>query len=438
MSVTAVHPDYAAWEAQYQILGDVYRGEPAIKDAGKGYLPERAELACDEPVVAAERYRKYKMRARAPDYLSRAVETLAGMMHREGPSIELPARLQYLLEDATGEGESLHDVLREINAGQLLYGRSVPVLDIGKDGPVVRIYSAPALRNWGDGWAILSESHPTLDGYEWAERTLYRVLKVEDGRYIVELLDSAGKAEAEPQEPQYLGRPFGRLPLVAINCSDLSLSIDRPPLLGLAHDVLSIYWADADYREALAVQGNATLVVSGLLAEPGAEGRPVRVGLSSMIQVEIGGDAKYAQPGDMGLAEQRQALDALHQSAQAKAGELLQLDQGTESGRALVTRLSARTANLRQIALSGAAGLERLLRMAAEWVGADPAEVKVAPNLDFAEPGTEPRQLVDLQMARNSGAPLSQRSVHDWMRRQGFTELSYDDELVLIEGEGPG
>ena len=85
--------------------------------------------------------------------------------------------------------------------------------------------------------------------------------------------------------------------------------------------------------------------------------------------------------------------------------------------------------------MTSATGLETALRMAAVWVGADPEEVKVEPNLDFITEDQDPADLIAFATAKKSRVPLSWKSVHNWLRQKDFTELTFEEELDQIDEE---
>ena len=204
---------------------------------------------------------------------------------------------------------------------------------------------------------------------------------------------------------------------------------DKPPLLGLANLALAIYRGEADYRQALFMEGQDTLVIIGDTTD---ENR--RTGANASINLPIGGDAKYIGVNSMGLIEMRQSLENDRAAADQRGGALLDSDsREKESGDALKIRVAARTATLNQIALAGAFGLEQLLKIAAEWMGADPEQVSVTPNLDFAGDELASRSLLELATAKGMGAPISNRTIHDQMSEKDLTKLTFEEELAEIE-----
>ena len=111
--------------------------------------------------------------------------------------------------------------------------------------------------------------------------------------------------------------------------------------------------------------------------------------------------------------------------------------RSVESGEALQMRVAARTATLNSIALTGAFALQSILRIAARWIGANPDEVIVTPNLDFADEQLEGKTLVDFMNAKMLGAPISIESIHKVMQDRGLTDFSLEQELTKIADEIP-
>jgi hypothetical protein len=318
------------------------------------------------------------------------------------------------------------------------------------------MYNAESIINWDDGardqlvlprlnLVVLNESeYERQANFEWVFIEKYRVLMLGDPNDNESASENAiyqagvfreANSTFQPTDlvtPQIRGNALNDIPFVFINTKDLVSSPDDPPLLGLARLALAIYRGEADYRQNLFMQGQDTLVVIG------ANDEDFRVGAGATITLQQGGDAKYIGVGSDGLSEQREALDSDKKQAANKAGQLIDTDsKAKESGEALSIRVAAQTATLNQIARSSAAGLERILRHAATWVGANPDEVSVQPNLDFVDESMTGKDLVDLMTAKTMGAPISLKTVHGLAKNRGLTEMEFEDEQSEIEGEAP-
>lgn len=463
MSVDSKHPLFVEFDQDWLQLRDTYRGERIVKERGFPYLPPTAGMVDDgitnTNAPGFRAYVAYRMRARFPELVKEAVEAMVGVMHHKPPSIELPAKLEPLREKATLRNESLDMLLRRINEEQLITGRLGMLLEIpeaaGVPLPFVALYRAENMINWDEGerdeteleslnLVVIDESEDErIGGFNWKHVQKHRVLILGDpienepqgeGVYRVGVFrDRANFSEADLLTPSIAGVTMGRIPFVFVNTKDIVPTPDEAPLLGLSNLTLTIYRGEADYRQALFMQGQDTLVTIGSTLDDGTERR---IGAGAEIPLPQGGDAKFIGVDSQGLPEMRAALENDYTAGNQKAGALLEaVSRAAESGEALRVRVAARTASLNQIALAGAFGLQELLRMAAEWVGANPDEVVVEPNLDFVAdimPGTE---LTAIMTAKGLGAPISLQSIHELEAERGLTQKTWEEELAELEDE---
>lgn len=473
MALDSVHPKYSEFKDDWVTMRDLYKGERAVKAKGETYLPPTKGMRLDGMGVGKpgqEAYDAYKLRAVFPDYVKEGVEAYIGLMWQKAPTIELPTALEPLRTKATAYGEPLELLLRRVNEEQLVTGRLGLLLDLPVNPdptnpmPYVAMYVAESIRNWDDGESDEGEARLNLvvldesgfrrgTDFQWVTQTKYRVLQLgakdtneaegtavyQQGVFTNNDGQSASYTEDAMQPPQLRGAVLEKIPFVFVNSKDIVSSPDEPPLLGLGRLALAVYRGEADYRQNLFMQGQDTLVVVGGVKKTDAtegEGTPLRTGAGSMIEVEQGGDAKYIGVNSQGLSEQRQALESDRKRAETRAGQLINAGgSNAESGAALQTRIGAQTATLNQIASTGASALEYILKTCAEWMGANPEEVKVTPNLEFADFEMSGKDLVDFMTARTMGAPLSKKSIHAMLVDRGVTKLDFDTEMDEIGEE---
>lgn len=496
MALNSTHPNYATWLGSWTLMRDAYQGEQHVKNKGQLYLPATPGMRLDKMDKATDpgmmAYEAYKLRAVFPDYVPEALSRYLGMLHHKEAVIELPAAMEAMRDNATNDGESLQALLRRINEQQLLSGRLAIMLDFQTDAlpgamPYVALYYTEAVRNWDESrdgvgrnqltLCVLDESGPVrLPGeFDWKQVERYRVLKLDNPVQPAETPDNGtappstaagGPAHSEPppapgsvvymqglfevddgenplayMTPQFRGRPLDVIPLVFINSKDLLPTPDTPPLLGLGRLCMTIYRGEADYRQTLFMQSQDTLVTIGQVIQNGeavAAGDAVRVGAHSRISLDPapGADAKYVGIGAEGIEGQRAALESDRKEAQSRSGTMIAPGAGKqESGDAMTTRVASQTASLTQIAKTGAAGLQALLRIAAQWMGQDPEKVVVTPNLEFATQVVTGQEISQLIAARTMGAPISLESIHGVMRDRGLTKFEYEMELDKIEVE---
>lgn len=467
MSLKSVHPEYTIFATDWISMRDFHAGEKAVKEKGETYLPPTAGMIIDgmQPTqIGWAIYQAYKGRSVFPDYVKEGVEALMGLIHQHDAKIELPASMQYLLKAATVNGESLLMLLRKINEEQLITGRVGLLVDLpanpdpANPQPFLALYSAESVINWDDGanhlgesklnLVVLNESTSIRDGFSWKQQEIYRVLQLgtmdanePNGTYYQGVFKDIDYSQEAMQQPMLRGRTLRDIPFVFINTKDLITSPDYPPLLGLGYSCLTIYRAEADYRQNLHMQGQDTLVTVGGIRNPNSmpgEADAVRVGAGSRLDVEMGGDAKFIGVSSMGLSEQRNAIENDRKRAEFKAGQLVgNQSLKNESGNAMIARLASQTANLNQISMSAGEGLERALKHIAVWLNEDPESVKVIPNSEFTNSASNAQELVYLMTARSMGAPLSMQSIHSTLRERNYTMMDYETEKKLVDEEGP-
>lgn len=464
MSLNSKHPLYEKFSPDWELMADTYEGERKVKEEGVKYLPPTAGMLLDGMGASDDGYKSYqayKLRAVFHDYVKEGVEALIGLMWQKPPTIELPESMEPIRENATTNGESLEILLRRINEQQLVTGRIGLLADLPRDAepntlPYVALYVAQSVVNWDDSsdqrstnslnLVVLDESgFVRTHDFTWEKKSKYRVLQLGDldenepegtVKYFQGVFTDETFNPEAMKMPMYMGKPLEQIPFVFINSKDIIASPDYPPLIGLGRLTMVIYRGEADYRQNLYMQGQDTLVTIGSIVNLDSVDDSLRTGAGSRISMDLNGDAKYISVGSEGLSEQKEALDTDKGRAETKAGQLIKgSGSEQESGAALRTRLAAQTATLNQIALTGAAGLQHLLRTMATWIGANPEEVNVRANLEFSDFEIGGREFVDLMTARTMGLPLSLQSVHALMVERGLTKLDYDTEISTIEEE---
>jgi hypothetical protein len=454
-SIIESHPEHTLRLPDWTLCSDAYEGERAIKSRGTTYLPPTSGMIADgvfrggEPGLAA--YSAYVARAVFPGFFREAVATLEGTLNHRPDIVELPKALEPMRERATLRGEDLDSLLRQIHRGVLTTGRVPILLDVHTGAsasslPYVCLYDGRQLVNWRLGYgpegerlemAVFDEGTyregKMLSGYSWVNS--YRTLRVTDGKYEVAVDERFPPSDEMFMVPTLAGRTLEAIPLVVCNATRLGAGCPEvPPLLALAQLCLAIYRGEADYRHSLFATTQETLVRTGVSQQDADQ--QTRVGAGAILDVPLNGDAKYIGISGAGLEQQRLALEADRRRAALMGAQLLDKRGADEaSAEAVRLQLGARTATLTSIAHTSAEALAAILRHAAIFVGADPAQVIVEPNLDFVDEEPPMAALRDLMTAKNLGAPISLRSVHAWMREREITSEEFDDELDLIAEE---
>lgn len=458
------NPYFTAALPMWIKMRDTYGGQTAVKSKGEMYLPATAGMKLDgmrEGQRGRQAYDAYVARAKFSGFVEQGVTTNVGLLEQKESQFQLTPKLQTLVERATKDGETLAALFRRVKMTQLWTGRiglffDIDTTDPANPVPFIATYEAEAIPNWDESNSIKGVNHLTMvlldesqnqrvNGFNWQLKYRYRCLSLGpvdaeqdsnmDARnYTVQIYDDQEIPTeiTESVVPGIMGRTLNKIPFVFINTTHTLPEVEKPPLEDLADLSLTLYRTEADYRQNLYLQGQDTLVVVG--GTTNTEDESLRTGAGARIDIQIGGDAKYIGVNSNGLGELRQAVQNDEKAANAKSGQMIsQMKSNAESGQALGTRLAAQTATLNTIALTAAAGLQKLLRIAAEWYGEDPEQVIVSPNLEFTDFSIPGQEIQALVVSKDAGLPISYQSMHRLASDKGLTKMSWEEEQAALK-----
>ena len=455
MSIESTHPKYDAAAPDWVLMSDGFAGSRTIKAGGVTYLPATSGMLVDgmglnQPGLSA--YNAYRCRAEYPELVTDAILTLTSVLNRHPAEIKVPTQLEPMLENITRKGETAQMLLRKIHENQLLFGRYGLMADFAQSDPFdgtepLRVQGAPDLPhavkwmaeniiNWDDdrftefgreqlNFLVLSETIQTrgnagADIFNFEQERRFRVLFLDESG-IYTTYAERDEIRTPDVQPTYKGATLDEIPFVFIGSNDLNPAPDEIPLLGLGNLSLTIYRADADYRQALHAHAQETLVTIGDEGEEsdeveGTKADVRRIGVGASLDLPMGGDAKYIGPESRGIPEMRSGIENDRNRAEVMGSRFLE-NRGSqaESGDALRIRVSARTANLGTIAHTAAAGLESLLNAeprlhriedrAPHDRRPDDRETLRRPDLDRADPREDARgRLHPPDLRRGNGA----------------------------------
>jgi len=454
------HPQFIRNQQFFTQMRDTYAGEKQVKDKGVLYLPhtdnqEEQILSKDKAIseIGKKRYSKYKNRSIFPEYVSSTITAMLGLMYQNSPTkIELPKAMAEMIENCTPTSDSIEMLMRRTNEEQFIVGRRGLLLEPTRAGDTPKIleYYAENIINWNSyidengesvyNMILIDESGFTLQGIEWKYLQKLRLLAL-DGEgyyYTMEIPEDFEFSEFDikhpPEQAVYPAireKRLNKIPFVFINANSNIAEIEKPPLMALSNMALAIYRGEADYRQHLYQQAQDTLFIKGI----DTDDSEIKLGTGAYISTTSEkADAKFIGVNSQGLPEERQSLTNLHSKAQAMGISFIE-NENSESGEALKTRLTVKTASMKTIAMTGAGAIENLFKICAEWIGANPEEVIIKPNLDYSNSTVAATELVQLWNGKQTGLPISEKSIHDYMRTNGFTSMAYEDEKDVIDEE---
>ncbi len=441
MTVRTLHPEITKERQQeWALMRASDTGESEIKKKGETYLPKPSGFdAMANPSAA---YTKYKSRATFPEILSASIGAMVGLIHgRESKiAIAIPPALEYLWEEATNDDtplplEAFH---RKITRELLLMGRYGVLVDAPMDGgnPFLAGYCAERIINWRKGLYVIDESDirpKPGEEFQWEDAELHRVLKMDDGRYAVDLYEDGVPIETL-ETAQLGGVPMQEIPFVVANARDVEPTIEQPPLIGIARAAVGIYQLDADYRYQLFMSGQETLV-----AINGDAPEYVGAGVVHEMQGSEGitPDLKYVTPACSGIEAHLTAIrDKREQAIMAGARLLEQSPEVEESGSARELRFSSESASLMSVAVTSCALLERSLRYCAMMLGQNPDQVTVTPPKRLMDKPITGQEAVAMMQLWQGGA-IAYETLYENLREGGIasSERDHEQEFSLLDGE---
>lgn len=437
MSVEARHPQYtAARLADWRLMRAAMDGESAVKARAMVYLPMPSGYASMADGGQGA-YAAYRDRAEFPELTAPAVSAMAGVAHAKEIVIELPDGLSYLWEDADGQGMPLEEFHRQITRELLVVGRHAVLADAPESGgdPYLVSYIGETLINWDKGLYVLDESGPIRDGFQWVNRTQFRVLSIENGRYVQTVYGEDGETVEGGASPTASGgKVLTEIPFAVASAVDLRPDIRTPPLIGVARAALSIYQLDADYRHQLYWSGQETLVVINGEAPPA-------IGAGTCIAL-MGGedqkpDVKYVGPSCTGIDAHLKAIEDKRKAAAHAGAKLLeQTEKAQESGEARKLRFQSETATLQSILRSACGLLEKGLRFVAMMKGLDPKTINVPVPESLMDSTMSPADAEALMRVWLEGG-ISYATFYERLQKGGIAspERDADAEFLIAQRE---
>jgi len=472
MPVTTTHPQYDLSLYRWATVRDATAGEEAIKR--RDLLPQsiRSELQIyNRNILLARRYlpefdppdnvryAKYVERAYFLGVTGRTRDALVGMIFRKPPTYTLPPRVEALLENINGAGQSLDQFCKVVSSDVLALGRAgiltdYPASDINLDAeaqqqmnlrPSLCYYTPESIINWRQmsdyGYTKLSlvvlreERDAAEDEYGHQTEEVFRVLRLEEGVYTQALYNSKGE-QLQYFVPRMAGSvPFDHIPFHFVGAQNNSPSIDESPLYDLAVVNIAHYRNTADLEEAGFIVGQPTLHVDAGDTTPEfwAQENPAGITIGSRRGIVTqGGKVELVQ------AEERNLLVKLKESKEEEmvkiGARLVQRGGAGETAEAARINASAEASTLDMLVGNVSEAIEAALEDVCLFLGEDPEIVEYMLNRDFWETSIDTQTAMAIIQFGDAG--IIARSDQRHMIRQGRIQIAdgrtndeIDDEI---------
>jgi hypothetical protein len=464
--VTFTRDEYDSALPRWQLVNDCCDGSRAVKDKTTDYLPRPNPL--DISPEADQRYKDYVRRAVFYNATGRTKKGLTGLVFRIDPELKIPGTINYVADDVDGAGVSIYQQSQQVLGAVLRTGRDGLLVDYPKTGGVVSKadmqnrsiratitrYAAERVTNWRTekvgGKHMLSlvvlhewEQEVTPDGFGLKSIEQYRVLKLVDGIYTVEIYRKNNKDQWVLFEPAYQptksnGQKWKVIPFAFVGAENNDHNIDGAPLYDLAELNIAHYRNSAEYEDTVFMCGQVQPVVTGidenwvkLLKEQG-----LKIGSRTLFPLPKDATFSYTQAEPNTLPSE--AMRHKEEQMISLGAQLLTKNRQQKTATEVDSDTATNTSVLSQIAANVSEAYSLCLAWVGEFMGAT-GEMIYKLNQDFIEHSLDPQMLTALIGAWQSGK-LPEGDLWQELRKYGLIDPKKDNETIRDElsNQNPG
>lgn len=457
--VTFARQDYTDALPDWLLVSDVCSGQRAVKSRRDTYLPFLN--ASDKSKKAKDRYESYLERAVFYAITGRTQEGLIGAVFRKEATVEAPASLEYVKKNIDGKGLSITQQSKDVVEDVLQKGRHALFVDYPpSDKPVtvnerksgnfnatIRSISAESVKNW-QTVNVGSETKLSLvsiyekietvteDGFGLEETEQYRVLRLMDGVYIVEIWQQDKNGDwiiVDMYQPlDGNGNAWNEIPFTFVGAQNNDAAIDKAPLLDLANLNIAHYRNSADYEDSAWFVGQVQPFITELNEEwrDFLEKSGIVIGSRSPLLLPKGSSFGFAQAEPNMIS-----FEAMkHKEDQAKAIGARLIEKGLAVKTA--TQSNSETASEHSVLSLVVSNVNDAYNKCLEWVSrfmktTEPTSFSL--NTDFIQLDIDPQILTALVTAWQTGKLISSKDIWAYLKKVGLIDGEKTNDE--IEGE---
>ena len=418
MPVTSKNPTYEKYLPMWQKTRDAVAGTNAIKakEKRKIYLPAPDD---SNDTLSVERYDQYIKRAVYTNFTARTKNALVGAAFRKKPESEIPTELEYLLEDATGDGLSLEQLAKDELANLLETGRGFFLVDFPQTDDGLSLeqvqamqlqasivpYTAEQVINWKTtvingrkylSLVVLEETYLQADDeFSHESKTQHRVLRLRDDGYTQQLY-----RDEEPYSEEFYplrgdGSKWDMIPGLFVGSQNNDSTIDDAPLADIAEVNIAHYRNSADFEESCFLTGQPTLFITHSLSmEQWAEYNPNGIKLGSRAGHVLGdtGSATLLQAdanslvGDAMMKKESQMI--------AIGARIITDRTGNETAEGARIRFASENSVLGDLVGNLSNALEQCIKWCGEFMNTPDVDCYFDINREFYDKSVDPQMVM--------------------------------------------
>ena len=452
MPVSTNNPQYDIYSGVWEKTRDAVRGSVAVKDKRARYLPV-PDSETNAQGVDSVRYKQYIKRAVFTNYTGRTKNALVGAAFRKRPIIELPEGLEYLADDATGDGLSLEQMAKDELSNLLETGRTLLLVDYPQADDnlsaedVARLdlraaiipYAAEAVINWKTevvaGRRLLTLvviAEPYLqasDEFSHESKTQYRVLRLTEDGYSQQIY-----RDEEPYGDEFFprkadGSTWDFIPVTFVGSKNNDSTVDDAPLSDIADVNIAHYRNSADYEESCFITGQPTLFITHSLSQDQWQTyNPEGIKIGSRAGHVLGetGAASLLQANPNQLV--MQAMQSKEQQMVAIGARIITDRGGNETAEGARIRFASENSVLGDIVGNLSEAVKTCLYWCGEFMGVSSDDCVFDINREFYDKSVDPQMIMSLVTLLDRQI-VSDQDIFDRLKAGGLIDAnrSLDD-----------
>ena len=463
--VTTQHALYKARLPEWVLVDDVCAGEAAVKAKCTEYLPKPNHLDTSEE--SAERYKQYVFRAVFYEATGNTLDGLTGATFRKDPVLKLPPELSYLEQDADGCNVSIYQQSQSVINGQLKHGRAGLLVDYPQVQGVLTVaeqqaqniraqiihFDAKQVINWRTAkigskhmlsLVVISERVEEDDptGFAPIQIDQYRVLRLENGIYKVEIWRKVKVAESLKDEWQIVseayprdgyGKPWDMIPFTFVGSINNDATTDRAPLLRLATLNLAHYRNSADFEQSSFIVGQPQPWMSGIDSETRKyyddPEKKVHIGSLRVLMLPAGATFAFAQVQENTMVEK--AMSRKEDQMVALGARLIQKGTVAKTATESAGDQSVQHSVLSLCVVNLNEAYNLCLQWVARYMKVTPKEGELAytVNQDFVESSIDPQLLQIVVSAWQQGL-IPESDTWEFFRKRSIINPEKTDDDI--------
>lgn len=456
MPVSTNNPQYELYSGVWEKTRDAVRGSVAVKDKRAKYLPV-PDADTNAQGVDSVRYKQYIKRAVFTNYTGRTKNALVGAAFRKKPIIELPDGLEYLVDDATGDGLSLEQMAKDELSNLLETGRSLLLVDYPQADEnisaedVERLdlrasiipYAAEAVINWKTevvaGRRLLTLvviAEPYLDAsdeFTHESKTQYRVLRLGDEGYSQQIY-----RDEEPYGEEFFprkadGSTWDFIPVTFVGSKNNDSTVDDAPLSDIADVNIAHYRNSADYEESCFITGQPTLFITHSLSQEQWEAyNPEGIKIGSRAGHVLGetGGASLLQADPNNLV--MEAMRAKEQQMVAIGARIITDRGGNETAEGARIRFASENSVLGDIVGNLSEAIHTCIYWCGDFMGVPADDCVFEINREFYDKSVDPQMIMSLVTLLDRQI-VSNQDIFDRLKAGGLIDANRTLEDVQDE-----